>query len=56
MNTNRDVAMLIGRIMLSVIFIMGGWGKIVGFDGTVVIAPPPSADAPERDDCARNRP
>ena len=35
MNTNRDVAALVGRILLALIFIMGGWSKIKGFDGTV---------------------
>ena len=35
MNTNRDVAALVGRILLALIFIMAGWSKIKGFDGTV---------------------
>lgn len=35
MNTNRDIAALVGRILLAAIFILSGWGKIGGFDGTV---------------------
>ena len=34
MNTNRDIAALVGRILLAAIFIMGGWNKIGGFEGT----------------------
>ena len=34
MNTNRDIAALVGRILLAAIFILGGWGKIGGFEGT----------------------
>lgn len=33
MNTNRDVAALVARILLSVMFIYSGFGKIAGFDG-----------------------
>jgi putative oxidoreductase len=34
MNTNRDIAALVGRILLALIFIIGGWNKIGGFEGT----------------------
>ena len=34
MNTNRDIAALVGRVLLAAIFILGGWGKIGGFEGT----------------------
>jgi putative oxidoreductase len=30
-----DAAALVGRILLALIFITSGWGKIAGFDGTV---------------------
>ena len=32
--TNRDVAALVGRILLAAIFIKSGFGKIAGFEGT----------------------
>jgi putative oxidoreductase len=35
MNTNRDLAALVARILLSIIFIMAGFHKITGFEGTV---------------------
>jgi len=35
MNTNRDVSALVARVLLAAIFILGGWGKIAGFEGTV---------------------
>ncbi len=35
MNTNRDYAALVARILLSIIFITSGFGKITGFEGTV---------------------
>lgn len=35
MNTNRDIAALVARILLSVMFIYSGFGKIGGFDGLV---------------------
>ncbi|MCC7326790.1 MAG: DoxX family protein [Burkholderiales bacterium] len=35
MNTNRDVAALVARILLSAMFIYAGFGKITGFDGLV---------------------
>jgi putative oxidoreductase len=31
----RDVAALIGRILMAILFIKAGWGKIPGFEGTV---------------------
>lgn len=34
METKRDVAALVGRILLAVMFVLAGWGKIGGFDGT----------------------
>jgi putative oxidoreductase len=34
LNTNRDVAALVGRILLSFMFIYSGFGKITGFAGT----------------------
>ena len=30
-----DTAALVGRILLALMFITSGWGKITGFDGTV---------------------
>ena len=36
MNTNtQDAVALVGRILLAVMFIISGFGKIAGFDGTV---------------------
>ena len=36
MNTNtQDTVALVGRILLAVMFIISGFGKIAGFDGTV---------------------
>ncbi|MEP7068605.1 MAG: DoxX family protein [Usitatibacter sp.] len=36
MNTNtNDTVALIGRILLAVMFIISGFGKLTGFDGTV---------------------
>ncbi len=35
MNANYNVVALVGRILLSVMFIISGWGKIGGFAGTV---------------------
>jgi putative oxidoreductase len=34
-NSTQDAASLVGRILLASIFIMSGFGKITGFDGTV---------------------
>ena len=31
----QNAAALAGRILLALIFITSGWGKITGFDGTV---------------------
>ena len=33
MNTNRDVSALLARILLALIFITSGYGKIAGFEG-----------------------
>ncbi len=35
MNSQRDVAALVARILLSGMFIYAGFGKITGFEGTV---------------------
>ena len=36
MNANtQNTVMLVGRALLALIFILSGWGKITGFDGTV---------------------
>jgi len=35
MNTNRDFAALVARILLTVMFIYSGFGKVTGFEGTV---------------------
>ena len=36
MNSNmQNTTVLVGRILLALIFILSGWGKITGFDGTV---------------------
>jgi putative oxidoreductase len=34
MNTNRDVAALVARVLLALLFIISGYGKIGGFEGT----------------------
>lgn len=34
MNSNRDIAALVARILLSIMFIKSGFGKIPGFEGT----------------------
>ena len=35
MNGTRDLAALVGRVLIAVLFILSGYGKIGGFDGTV---------------------
>ena len=35
MNGTRDIAALVGRVLIAVLFINSGYGKIGGFDGTV---------------------
>jgi putative oxidoreductase len=35
MTTSRDWAALVGRMMLAVLFVHSGFGKITGFEGTV---------------------
>jgi putative oxidoreductase len=32
---NKDLAALIGRILLAVMFVLSGYGKLTGFDGAV---------------------
>jgi len=34
MNTGRDVAALVGRILLALMFVLAGFSKIGGFEGT----------------------
>lgn len=34
-DNQRDVIILLARILLMVLFIMSGWSKLTGFDGTV---------------------
>lgn len=34
MNSSRDFAALLGRIMIALLFVPAGWGKIAGFAGT----------------------
>jgi len=35
MNVQKDWATLLGRILLAVMFVVSGYGKLTGFDGTV---------------------
>ena|SRR3990172_1464214 len=35
MNGLQNIGPLAGRILIALIFIMSGWGKITGFEGTV---------------------
>lgn len=35
MTSQQDWVTFVGRILLAVIFIMAGWNKIAGYDGTV---------------------
>lgn len=35
MNVHKDWAALLGRIALAAIFVLSGYGKLTGFDGTV---------------------
>jgi putative oxidoreductase len=34
-DNQRDVIILLARILLMILFIMSGWSKLTGFDGTV---------------------
>jgi putative oxidoreductase len=34
MDTNRDMAALVGRVLLALMFVLAGFGKISGFEGT----------------------
>lgn len=31
----RDIIILIARILLMILFVLSGWAKLTGFDGTV---------------------
>lgn len=35
MSAQKDWAVLLGRILLAVMFVVSGYGKLTGFDGTV---------------------
>jgi putative oxidoreductase len=35
MNVQKDWAALLGRILIAVMFVISGYGKLTGFDGTV---------------------
>ncbi len=35
MSSQQDWVALVGRVLLAVIFILAGWNKITGYDGTV---------------------
>lgn len=41
----RDVILLLARILLMILFVLSGWSKLTGFEGTVGYmtswAPPP---------------
>ena len=34
MDKMKDVALLAGRVLLALMFVMAGWSKIGGYDGT----------------------
>ena len=34
MDSKRDVAALVGRVLLAVMFVVAGYGKITGYEGT----------------------
>ena len=34
-DSQRDVIILLARILLMILFVMSGWSKLTGFDGTV---------------------
>ncbi|UVL22358.1 DoxX family protein [Pseudomonas donghuensis] len=34
-DNQRDVIILLARILLMILFVMSGWSKLTGFDGTV---------------------
>jgi putative oxidoreductase len=34
MDTRKDVAALVGRVLLALMFVWAGYGKIAGYDGT----------------------
>lgn len=31
----RDLILLLARILLMILFVLSGWGKLTGFEGTV---------------------
>lgn len=42
----RDIIILLARVLLMILFVLSGWAKLTGFDGTVAYmtslgAPPP---------------
>ncbi len=50
MNARKDVAALIGRVLLALMFVYAGYGKIGGFEGvTGAIASKGAAAAASRD-------
>lgn len=42
----RDIILLLARILLMTLFVLAGWGKLTGFDGTVAYMTSLSAPAP----------
>ncbi|MBC3411052.1 DoxX family protein [Pseudomonas sp. SWRI107] len=42
----RDIILLLARILLMVLFVLAGWGKLTGFDGTVAYMTSLGAPAP----------
>src|SRR4051794_29817838 len=43
----KDVIILVARILLMVLFVMFGWSKLTGFSGTVAYMTSSGAPAPE---------
>lgn len=43
----RDELILLGRILMMVLFVMSGWGKLTGFQGTVGYMTSTGAPMPE---------
>ncbi|MEJ5864093.1 DoxX family protein [Pseudomonas farsensis] len=42
----RDIILLLARILLMTLFVLAGWGKLTGFDGTVAYMTSLGAPAP----------
>lgn len=42
----RDIILLLARILLMALFVLAGWGKLTGFDGTVAYMTSLGAPAP----------